>query len=835
MESLKLLLPARPRLPLRPSRLSGIGIAPLLTLILILAAGLYPAGLPRVAAAPPQQETPSTAPSQATVAAEPRSPGRRASYQVTFINGSQPLRPLQDAIVLTVHRDVRVPPQLPPTAVQVRYQNADQTEVGLGAAASVSLTNQDAPNLDTTLTIYPTFAGPDGEPTRRAVPAGAQVTLTLPALAGLSNPTEGGAYSWLVATSIGGEATPSVAARHPEAAVRRAHGQREPDQYYPAPDSFDPAFNGLLVDREIELSQDEAGRGDAITVFGRGYRNDTTLTFWRDGNLDGRRDLDESVLCRVTVSRYDDGYCTFQISRPPFAPGVGNCTLDGPADCNLVNATDGREQSATVVRDAAAVVANSLAEAPQTLELKPQVIGLVGTNRQLELQLADFPPGSITSLTLGGVKVPLPSGRSYRVPASGSLVFTEPLPPGVRQGTQVLRITVNAADGQRREVLETLLIPAISVVIANPSAVLPNQNIRLSGYGFGYQNRRRGQIVSLTLGGQEIDPQRVNGGGGLPRLDSQGRWQATVSLPLDQTVAGPGKRTLRARDEFGWVGETTVVFPQRQVTLTPIWGRPGTRLTVSGAGFPARNVQASDTSITITYQSERGQSLAVAETNAAGQFEAELTIPRGVPAPSTNQVQVEFVDDRGERITTLVYHSVPGATVAAEPADGPPGTAVALLGEGFRAFTPVSRVLVGTVDVTPAPRPYTDEQGTVALEVVLPHVSLGAVPVTVEAGGHTASGIVQVVMSGNIPGDSEPTAEALASLGDNFVRLFHFDNDAKTWSFYDPQAEEASSRKHLITGQAYWLLVQEQAIVSLNGKTRPLTCVARNCWNLIVW
>ena len=75
----------------------------------------------------------------------------------------------------------------------------------------------------------------------------------------------------------------------------------------------------------------------------------------------------------------------------------------------------------------------------------------------------------------------------------------------------------------------------------------------------------------------------------------------------------------------------------------------------------------------------------------------------------------------------------------------------------------------------------------------------------------------------------------VANLGNRFVRSFHFDNDTKTWEFYDPAAGDASTQDNLISGESYWVLVTETTEAILNGKTRQLTCVRGNCWNLIVW
>ena len=39
---------------------------------------------------------------------------------------------------------------------------------------------------------------------------------------------------------------------------------------------------GLFVPRVVGLDEEDGGRGDKITVTGKGYKNGTTVTFWRD-------------------------------------------------------------------------------------------------------------------------------------------------------------------------------------------------------------------------------------------------------------------------------------------------------------------------------------------------------------------------------------------------------------------------------------------------------------------------------------------------------------------------------------------------------------------------
>ena len=351
-------------------------------------------------------------------------------------------------------RTCGVPPFIPPPAVQVRFRRTDPDSntvtSGYGTAVEVALDQQDDPRKDTTLTIYPVIGGSGPSARPQPIPAGAKVTVTFTRQAGLSNPTEGGAFPWTVSTTKEPEVK---AAAHPEEEVRQAFG--EPEMLT----EQDDLVTGLLVDREVQLSHEGVSRGNEVTVIGRGYKNGTTLTFWRDANFDGVRDSGELPLCRAEVLGNDIGVCSFTVSNPPFVAGFGDCALTRPvgagdkpvaADCNFVNGVDGLNQPSTLVRDAEIEEAKSVEEAAQVLELEGGVLVGPGVSpgRTIQVQLTDFPAGELTAVDIGGVPANLDDLRNKTVPASGSLHFSLDLPNEARLGRQSLRVVVTRP-GQR--------------------------------------------------------------------------------------------------------------------------------------------------------------------------------------------------------------------------------------------------------------------------------------------------------------------------------------------------------------------------------------------------
>ena len=736
-----------------------------------------------------------TADPEATVAATPRSPAAAARYEVTFTNGAKALEPQdQDAIVMTLDEDVGVPRFIPPPAVRVQYLLLDTDDVligsGRGTAVAVELDNQDDPRRDTTLTIYPAIRGSGSDAHTQAIPANAEVTVIFTKQAGLSNPTEGGAYSWRVSTTDK-DSTPQPAA-HPYPKVRQAFGEAEG---LTTPDNTqEDIVTGLLVDWEVQLSHEGVSRGDEVTVIGRGYKNGTTLTFWRDANFDGVRDSGELPLCRAEVLGNDIGVCSFTVSNPPFVPGFGNCDLargEGAAapTCNFVNAVDGLNQPSTLVieeeatnEEKACLVreadAANVEKAVQVLELEGAVLVGPGVapGRTIQVQLTDFPPGELSAVDIGGVPADLEDLRTRTVPASGSLHFSIALPNRAREGRQSLRVAIICEDNDKKEfeARATVWVGSSALLRVTPEqAVLPNQRISVSGIGFSDAGAEA-EIDTISIGGHPIDPSRINGGNGPVRLDRGGRWSASIDLPINSATTLAGPRELRVRDKGGREGTALVNFPAREVTITPPWGRPGTKAVIEGKNFPSRNDNGSPFNLLITYDAGGRGAVFNAVTNTGGEFTAEITIPTSAAIPSINTVRVEFVDDDGVKVVTPATHHVPGAAIVLSRTAGPPGTLVTLDAQGFRQYLPVASVMVGNIEVTPSPLTYTDVNGQARVKVVVPGLGTGVQAVTLTVGGVTASSGFTITRSGVADGAATSTATGVANLGKPFRPLLPF-------------------------------------------------------------
>ena len=160
----------------------------------------------------PSVEAQSQMVTNATLAAEPRSPGRNASYTVEFTT-NQELPALTGIISLELDYRINLPSSIRGNNITVRYRKG--SEYGSGHAGEVTIQRGRSRNSPSTISITPDVKANDRS---IPIPSESRVTVILQTSAGIRNPQEGGAYSWKVYTS---EETSPQTANHPE--VERDH------------------------------------------------------------------------------------------------------------------------------------------------------------------------------------------------------------------------------------------------------------------------------------------------------------------------------------------------------------------------------------------------------------------------------------------------------------------------------------------------------------------------------------------------------------------------------------------------------------------------------------
>ena len=645
-------------------------------------------------------------------------------------------------------------------------------------------------------------------------------------------------------------------------------------------DDGDPMFPDLVLDvpRIIGLDEEDGGLGTVVNATGSGYKNGTSLIVFVDklspvmwDNTDDNRDnmvplpanmvdeydmrvmmdsdygnvpadtipsddgmatyydeddnalapnrkldLGEDELCQVgSIGGDDTGTCEFTVTHPTFSGGI-----------NYINAVDGRSGYVDDGED--------LGEFDLTASLTASPAG--GSPGEIMLiQVVDFPFGNIKKVEIA--RNEYCSGVCGTVDRAGSGNFKVTIPNWVNGGTQELRVTGEndaAGDPVRASTNVSLAGPQILVT---PGTVLANQRISLVGTGFSPNSEIDDDVdlAKVSVGGDQISWGRVNEGEQVD-VDSGGNWSASVDLPLTEATTAEGERVIRVTDSHGRTGTVMVNIPAREVTVTPSVSRVGTIAVVRGSGFPSKNDEGTSFNIEIVYDASNDKTTTVsAVPDASGRFEVQLRIPTTAAIPSNNTVKVTFEDESGIAVVTTVAHEVPEGVITLSTTSGGPGSTVTINGEGFKAFVPVSLVKIGTLDVTPAPKPSTDGNGMMSFAVTIPGLDVGIQTIEVNVGRTTSSTGFTVTESGVSPGNIKEVAVGLEPLGDNFVSVWHFNNDTKMWSFYAPALAEGNTLTHVITGETYLIRIKSTTEVILNNDTRNLTCVGDNCWNQLVW
>lgn len=598
------------------------------------------------------------------------------------------------------------------------------------------------------------------------------------------------------------------------------------------------------VPRLVTLDETDGGRGTVVTATGKGFKNGLSLGFFLDKNANGMPDSGEVRLCDVArVGGDDTGSCSFTVSNPPFTPG----------NTNVVGAVDGRGQTANKAADNM--------HDDQRFDLTPSIAATPKSGNPGETILVqgyDFPTpttaaGARITVNLSRVELARQGGArdiktsqsiTATVGTNGDLDFQFTIPNWAPEGVQELRVfvsyTAEGADAATTADDNTTITVGGPVVTSTPKTVLANQRVSLVGTGFSPDAEITGADADdnenwgITVGGVAIEDQYINEGGTVT-VDNGGKWSASVILPLSSVTTRDGEREIRVTDSDGRSGTVKVTIPAREVTIDPPAGRLGTTAIIRGKNFPSKNDLGASFNIQIEYDPGSGRPATTSVTaDASGSFEAEITVPSSATIPSTNVVRVTFDDADNVPVTTTVSHEVPEGTITLSETQGVPGSTITLRGEGFKTFVPVRSVKVGSIDVIPSPAPSTNAQGMIEFDILIPGLESGIQTIEVEISDTTAS-IGFTVQSAAEVGAETRVADGIANLGDNFVRAFNFNNDTKTWTFYDPDAADASTMEYFIAGSSYWVLVGASQEVILNRKTRNLSCANDSCWNLIVW
>ena len=367
---------------------------------------------------------------------------------------------------------------------------------------------------------------------------GVTVTVVIGQSAGISNPTEAKGYDEV---EVNGEAAEDV-----------------------------------MINLKLSLSEDEGGRGDTITVTGKGFKNGTTMTAYRVMGATNDFAQSQSV-CSATVGSDDVGKCDFTVTSPLFKSGA-----------NYINVKDGRNQS--VMESKNFTLEPSISVSPEGASVGDSVqvqmydfisgssVQGVRIARQYLCMKSGMPVKLMTSCSDGeGYSNWTPGGSASTL---GELSFNVSIPDGAPQGRQELRVETAGENDA------TNIVISGPVITTTPTTVLANQRVSLTGAGFTSGS----EVATITFAGEVIPAANIQAG---QHRSLTWTMAATGRLSVDpahyrQHHFGRrprGSRLSRPSMGRGWF-QVMVTVPERSVTITPDTGRVGTVAVVRGEWFP---------------------------------------------------------------------------------------------------------------------------------------------------------------------------------------------------------------------------------------------------------
>ena len=721
-----------------------------------------------------------------SVSNSPTAPGAASQITIMFRTESR-LMAGTDRIMLDIDSSFGIPTSLPRSQVRVSANDVSGGNPNQSIMPSLDPVYRLIPGgegrVEYTITV-PSMDAEEGAAVSN-IDAGAMVTVTILSGSGFTNPTERntGGDDFTVSTS---EQMTGVPAE---------------------------------IRTELTLTIDDKAdnRDKPLTVTGKGFKDGTTAIVYLDKDKDGQRGPGDVDLFKPVVESDDTFTATFNVTVPPFE------TLP---EKNRINAIDSE------------VPPNHYNGKGMYSAVEFEVEGLVQVNPttaavgdDIQISLKDWPSGFGNPLVTIG-------DQSHTVRSTGADTYEVTIGNEVPSGTVQLKFEMNGESDT------TNLVISGAVLTVTPTTVVPNQSITVVGSGFGEQKtiNKLDDQSSVTIGTDptNLGPGSINfNNGNSITTDSGGNWNASVVVPLTSASTTTGTHELRVKDSSGREGSALITVPARTITLDPAEARPGDTVDLTGTGFPASTSKAVEATPPVMIEYD-GRSVGTATPDASGNIAYRFRVPLNSAIPSTNTVRTTYrYGSANTPVSDTVVHRVPGARITLSASEGRSGSKLTVSGDGFKSFTSVETVTIGDIDVTPAPKPATGNQGEFSTTVLVPQLDTGTHSVEAKFGGTVASAIFKITDQTISPTTMVMEAEAATPevafaaviAEDNLITVYHFDpatqNEAPDYGYstYDarPLFMSGNNLDTIEPGKIYTIEVSEdQTSVTLGSQTVDL-------------
>ena len=659
---------------------------------------------------------------------------------------------------------------------------------------------------------------------------GQTVTLVFTKAAGIKNPTEAGVHS---------------AAYRVLDADGDANGDGTSDV------NSDSAERGRITlptsetEAQVSLSDEDAGRGTEITGTGTGFNNGTGAKVYvlvADTAPESCEALVANSaaesLGEASVGSDDKFVVTFTVHQDEFDAGPVNhiCAVDSEAGNPRFSSdvdTFDLEPSVTV-SPYSANFGDEVTVKPRDFMRDISSISL-GPRHSWLASEADSNGKCMTGYDAGEERADMTVRFCLNEIDGSDFVFD--LPGGLDERVQIAVTDADASDDYSGDTKRIYMGVVASSLELSQTEVAPNASIIIIS-GSDFTENSTILVSDITIDDEPlvVDDAGTEGSGAARhvKVTSSGEFSATVRVWTDASSSNnptldDGTYTIEVVDQGGFEGEVDITILEPTVTVAPETASPRDFIVISGTNWPISTADQ-DNSVTIEVDGRTRN----ADIGSTGRFRYEYQFRSTIKIGDEHDVTVIFEDGRDDIEEETSFNVTP-AHLTITPASAGPGQTISVGIEGMPPYTLVAEVRIdgGNRNVN------TDREGNATVtDILVPFLDPGFYPVEVKVGNETRVAQLEVLPEATVTGVAATLPDAVSDLGDNLDAIFHFNNQSKEWTFYDPRPEFAdlNTLTELHGGQPYWVLVKDsQEDVDWNGRLVSFTCAGGDCWNLEIW